>query len=90
MTNREALWYLIDGLLAGSYSVNNFCDEFSRIYNIEIDYDELTSEERLEFRELSKITGRFSPYEEDQKLYAYNENDVYEKVRSLVKNLQHP
>lgn len=36
MSKKEQLWYLIDGVLEGSYDIKAFCDEFVRIYNLEV------------------------------------------------------
>ena len=60
MTEKESLWYLINELLNGSYSVNIFCNEFTRIYDLEVDYDELSLNENYEFSKLCEMTGRFS------------------------------
>ena len=45
MTEKEQLWYLIDKLIEKEYQVNTFCDEFTRIYDLEIEYDELSPQE---------------------------------------------
>ena len=45
MTDKEQLWYLIQGLIDGSYETKTFCNEFSRIYNLETDYNNLTINE---------------------------------------------
>ena len=39
MTEKEQLWYLISGVLNGVYDIKTFCSEFTRIYDLEIDYD---------------------------------------------------
>lgn len=53
--------------LTNKMSERTFCNEFYRLYDLEIDYDTLTKEERQTFHELSHIRGRFSQYEEDFK-----------------------
>lgn len=45
MIVKEQLWYLINGVLDGSYEVKTFCDEFYRIYNFETDESQLTEQE---------------------------------------------
>lgn len=60
MTEKEKLWYLINGFLDGSYAIGTFCSEFTRIYNLEIEYDELTVDENKEFYDLCEMAGRFS------------------------------
>ena len=42
MTGKEQLWYLINGVLDGSYDIKTFCLEFTRIYDLEVDYDGIT------------------------------------------------
>ena len=46
-----------------------FCDEFYYSYGLEMDGSTLTKLEREVFDVLSIVTGRFSCYEEDLKLY---------------------
>ena len=57
MTEKEQLWYLIDKLLKDEYQIKIFCDEFTRIYDLEIDYDDLSIQENKLFNELSSILG---------------------------------
>ena len=49
MREKEQLWYLINGVLSGTYDIKTFCSEFTRIYNLEVDYEELSKQEKLEF-----------------------------------------
>ena len=37
MTSKQQLMYLMCGLLSGKYSARAFCEEFTRIYDFEID-----------------------------------------------------
>jgi len=53
MTVKEQLWYLIDGLLDGSYRIDTFCSEFCRIYTFELDFSVLTPLEDEAFERLS-------------------------------------
>lgn len=55
------------GLLNGSYKINVFCNEFTRIYDLEVDYDELSGDENYEFSKLCEMIGRFSDDEEELK-----------------------
>ncbi|TRW21914.1 hypothetical protein FL857_11970 [Criibacterium bergeronii] len=90
MTERESLWYLINGLLNGSYSINVFCNEFTRIYDLEVDYDELSPEENYEFGKLSEMTARFSDDEEELKIpnMYYSENEIRNKVKCIFNKLK--
>lgn len=87
MTAREQLWYLINGVLTGSYEVSTFCDEFYRIYNFETDKTKLTEQEKSEFEELFCMVARFSDFEEDLKIPGvfYNGEEILAKVREVQK-----
>ncbi len=91
MTKREWLWRLIRSLLDGQVSIITFCNDFTRIYNLEIVYDELTEEEHLAFGELCTIAGRFSEFEEDFAKYPgvyYSEAEVRKQAKKVL--LQFP
>ena len=82
MTEKEQLWYLIRGLMEGTYEIETFCSEFTRIYNLETDYEKLSRDENTRFKELRNMTARFSDDEEELKI-----PNVYfseEKIRSKV------
>jgi len=86
MTNRESLWYLVNGLLNGSYDIKTFCSEFMRIYDLELDYDELTLEENKEFGELCEMAARFSNDEEElliPNIYC-SEQEIKKKARQII------
>ena len=91
MKHKEQLWYLIEGVLNGAYDVQIFCDEFTRIYDLEIDYDELSQKEKTIYGELSEMAGRFSNTEEKLggvNVY-FNEKEILDKVKEvkdLLKN----
>lgn len=86
MTEKEQLWYLIDKLIEKEYQVNTFCDEFTRIYDLEIDYDELSPQENQLFSELSSMTGRFSDNEEELKIpnMYFGADDIIDKVKEIA------
>lgn len=88
MTPKEQLWYLIDGLLDGNYDISNFCDEFTRIFDLEVDYDTLSNFENKEFLDLSEMTARFSDDKEDLKLpnVYFDEQQVRKKVKEIKKS----
>ncbi len=91
MTEKEQLWYLIDKLLKDEYQIKIFCDEFTRIYDLEIDYDDLSIQENKLFNELSSMTGRFSENEEELKIpnMYFSKEDIISKVKEiavLIKN----
>lgn len=87
MTEKEELWYLINGLLEGTYIIKTFCSEFTRIYDLEIDYDVLTDEENKEFGDLCEMAGRFSDDLEELKIpnMYFSENEIFNKVKEIKK-----
>lgn len=89
MTGREKLMYLINGLLEGEYDISVFCDEFSRIFDLEMDYEELTEEEMKELSDLSDMAGRFSDDENDLKMPCvyFDKTDVIEKAKYIRENI---
>lgn len=90
MTDREQLWHLIDGLGNAKYDISTFCDEFTRIYDLEVDYDTLSVKENEEFGELCVMAGRFSDDEEDLKIpnVYFSEQSIREKAIKIQKELE--
>ena len=89
MSDREQLWYLINGLLKGAYSPSTFCNEFSRIYDFETDYEHLSLLERKNFAELSEMVSRFSDDADELKIpnMYFSENEIIEKVKSIKEEI---
>ena len=90
MTGKEMLWYLIDELLKGTYKINVFCNEFTRIYDLEVDYDELSIDENYEFNKLCEMTARFSDDKEEliiPEMYC-SEAKIRDKVNTIVERLK--
>lgn len=89
MTPNEEMYYLIIKFHQGMYDVNTFSNEFTRIYNYEVDYDTMNDDEKSALNELSIITARFSPYEEDliiANVY-FSEAEVRKKVQETIEKL---
>lgn len=89
-TPKERLYWLIELLQHNEIELPRFCDEFSYTYNIDLDYDELTELESEMFRNLTDVTSRFSPFEEDHKLdpKAFSKvEDVREMIKKVVNKL---
>lgn len=85
MTKKEQLYFLLNGLDNGEIEINNFTNQFMKIFDLEIDYDELSKEEYTILGNVSDMT-RFSDSEEDLKLpnVYYSEKQIREEVtRSL-------
>lgn len=87
MTQKEQLWYLINGVISGSYEVDTFCDEFYRIYGLEIDYEQLTEQENHAFEELLDMTGRFSEFEDDLRIpnMYFSGDEIIKKAKEVQK-----
>ena len=82
MTSKEKLYYLLREYLVLNYDTNSFCDQFTVVYDIEIDYATLTEPENNIFSELCRVTSRFSPFKEDLEIpnaFA-NEQEVRNKA----------
>lgn len=85
MNEKQQLWYLMDGLLNDSYQIKTFCSEFSRIYDLEVDYEELSQEENEEFGDLCDMCSRFS--DNVNELQIPNMYFSEEQVRNKVKDI---
>ena len=90
MTEKEQLWYLINGVLNGSYDIKTFCSEFTRIYDLEVDYEKLSEQENSEFRDLCEMAGRFSDDEEELKIpnMYYSKGSILDKARYVKQKLE--
>jgi hypothetical protein len=89
MDNKEYLYKLIIEYKNGNISTEFFCDNFDRVYNIELDYDTINEIEHELFKSLSYVAARFSPYEADKKIpKAFTtEKEVKEKVEEVYSRL---
>jgi len=90
MTEKEQLWYLINGVLNGSYDIKTFCSEFTRIYDLEADYEQLSEHENNEFGDLCEMAGRFSNDEDELKIpnMYYSKENILDKARYVKKKLE--
>ncbi|MBE5944103.1 MAG: hypothetical protein E7258_04185 [Lachnospiraceae bacterium] len=90
MTEKEQLCYLINGVLNGSYDIKVFCTEFTRIYDLEIDYEQLSEQENSEFGELCEMAGRFSDDIEELKIpnMYFSENEIIERAKDVKRKLE--
>ena len=90
MTEKEQLWYLINGVLNRTYDIKTFCSEFTRIYDLEVDYEQLSEQENSEFGDLCKMTGRFSDNDDELKIpnMYYSKADILDKARYVKQKLE--
>ena len=89
MNAKEQLYYLLEHYHIGNYTTDVFADEFSRIYELELDYEALSNREYILMKELSEIAGRFSLPEEDLAIPSafFGENDVRKKAEEIYLKL---
>lgn len=90
MTEREQLWYLINEYQKGNYDSELFAREFSRIYDLEVDYDSLSKTEEEYFGKLSEITGRFTNDSEDLRIYPgvyFTEDDMKQFISQMLEEM---
>ena len=89
MNAKEKLYYLLKEFKEGRYDTSTFCDQFTITYDIEVDYAELSTIENKLFGELSMITARYSPFEEDLKIpnVYYDEKKVRSEVEKVLNAL---
>ena len=89
MNAKEKLYFLLKEFKEGRYDTSTFCDLFTITYDIEVDYEELSALENKLFGELSVITARYSPFEEDLKIrnVYYDEQKVRSEVERVLNTL---
>ena len=90
MTEKEQLYYLINGVLDGSYQVKTFCSEFMRVYDLEVDYEQLSELENKEFGDLCEMAGRFSDDEKELKIpnMFFSEESILNKAEYVKQLLE--
>ncbi|WP_429948360.1 hypothetical protein [Enterococcus sp. AZ101] len=89
MTKKEQLYYLLNGLNDGEIEINNFTNQFMKIFDLEIDYDELSKKEYIVLGNVSDMSARFSDNAEDLKLpnVYYSEKKIRDEVSHALKEL---
>ena len=88
--DRRRIYQLIDMYLTEAIDDESFCDEFVPLYNVEIDYDCLTNDERKSFSALMTVASRFSEFEEDhQKVpgFFYTKEQLRKKIKETKEKL---
>lgn len=90
MNDREKLWFLIDEYVHEKYDAKTFSNEFSRIYDLEVDYDLIPENERAWFDELCEMTARFSDDPEDLKIpnMYCSETDIKQCIQLMCEKLK--
>ena len=73
-----------------SDQVKIFCSEFTRIYDLEVDYEQLSELENKEFGDLCEMVGRFSADEEELKIpnMFFSEESILNKAKYVKQLLE--
>jgi hypothetical protein len=89
LTSKEQLWYLIHGLHDGTYDIRSFCDEFVRIYDLELDYNNLSIYEYREMSELCQMASRFTDDKNELRIpnLYYSESQIKQKVDHIIRTI---
>ncbi|APM40668.1 hypothetical protein [Clostridium kluyveri] len=89
MNPREKLYYLVEKFIKEEYHIDLFCDEFTVVYNTEVDYNVLNNIEKTCFAELCEFTARYSPVEEDLAIpnVYFNAEQVKDKANYVYNKL---
>ena len=82
MKEKQQLLYLINGLLDNTYDIKTFCEEFTRIYDLELDYDTLSKQEESLLGEICIMSARFS--NDPEELHIPNMYYSEEQIRHVV------
>ena len=65
MSGKDKLLYLIEHYKNGDYTINDFCNLYTRTFNLEVDDKEFTDDEWEHFEQFMRVASRYSPYDED-------------------------
>ncbi|WP_439444160.1 hypothetical protein ACSMFR_05895 [Listeria aquatica] len=89
MTDKKRLYYLLNGLQNRTVDINSFVDQFVKIFDLDIDYNELTENEYKIMGEVSERAARFSDSLEDLELpnVYYNEEQIRSAVGQAIHKL---
>ncbi len=90
MTLRDKLWELIAALVNNRCGIQEFCDDFGRIYNLEIDYSILSNTENDQFSDLCDMADRFSDDEEDLALpnIYFSEKQIRDRAQEIYQRIK--
>lgn len=82
MTKKEQLYYLLNGLHNGEININVFTNQFMKIFDLEINYDDLSEKEYTILGNVSDMAARFSDSIEDLKLpnVYFSEQQIKDEV----------
>lgn len=89
MNSREKLYDILRKYVFGVYPTKVFCEQFSKIFDLELNIKEISEGEYKSFKEISDISSRYSPFDEDLKNYDcyYSEEYVRDKAKEILDKL---
>ncbi|HRP03144.1 MAG TPA: hypothetical protein PLE30_10905 [Candidatus Kapabacteria bacterium] len=82
--DKKRIYWIIDQYLKGKITESSFCDEFYYSYDLELNRELLNEVEKQAFLELSKVSSRFSQYEEDHNLDKHAFSTVDELKQKII------
>jgi len=82
--DKRRLYWLINKYLLNEIDESTFCNEFYYSYDLEINVDVFTDNEKIFFSELNEITSRFSQYEEDHMMDSKAFSDIDELKKKII------
>ena len=90
MKAKEKLYYLITNYLKGKYSTRAFCNEYTQVYNIDLDKNYLQECEFAFLESICKFAERFSPFQEDILTYDFfiDETTFQKKLAETIKKFE--
>jgi hypothetical protein len=91
MTKKKQLYYLLEAFMCGKYDIPTFCEAFESAFYPDVPFNELSKFELEKFKILGDKVARFSPFEEDLRLYpdVYNtEDDIEKAIKNTLDSLK--
>ncbi|MEN2486654.1 hypothetical protein AAYQ05_02535 [Flavobacterium sp. B11] len=82
--DKRRLYWLINKYLLNEIDESTFCNEFYYSYDLEINVNAFTNNEKIFFSELNEVTSRFSQYEEDHMMDSKAFSDIDELKKKII------
>lgn len=80
------LYTLIKQFINRSISIEEFCNKYYIIYNLETDFDQLSKLENKLYDQMDEVVSRYSPYEDEREKYPNvytNEFEIRRKASEI-------
>jgi hypothetical protein len=91
MKDRDKLWFLINEYVKGKYDSKTFSNEFTRIYDLETDYDNIPENEKKWLYDLCEMTSRFSDDFDDLQIpnMYCSENEIKKYITLMLESIKY-